>query len=405
MPIKVTCVCGATAMVNDKLAGRTGQCSVCKAPVIVGPVTETATEPTDSVSPTLTGMKCGLCGRETSEIIFQDDEELCRSCYDKVNDSHDPWFRKFDGLLQLLRPKVNPKAVGFIVLLVVFVFGFVIRLDKTGRGPDLFSIINKGYVTPENRLVLVGNTHYTVINLAGPIKQQTNIGSRPDVNPTMTSAFSWIGFSKDSPDAKLMQGAAEVAISNDSVSFLYNSAVDGNGGWDNLARSNHGFLASPLVGYSYTLYKSTPETGKPTPGKSTLITSCMLVTKGRFSNGSNAVKLFYDPGIGFRPRYIFNTFQLILYGPSYLGLCIAMFVAMTALKTASKAGLLTLSMLLHAVSSFMIFVIVRAGEAWSGYSTEHNYAITYGVFGSLVILAIAMLPGYFRTPSSNEGEV
>ncbi|WP_281184694.1 hypothetical protein [Trichlorobacter lovleyi] len=115
--------------------------------------------------------------------------------------------------------------------------------------------------------------------------------------------------------------------------------------------------------------------------------------------------MFYDPGIGFRPRFIFNTFQLMLYGPSYLGLCIAMFVAMTTLKTAGKAGLLTLSMLLHAVSSFMIFVMVRAGEAWSGYSAEHNFAITYGVFGALVILAIAMLPGYFRTPSSNEGEV
>ena len=274
MPIKVTCVCGATAMVNDKLAGRTGQCSVCKAPVIVGLVTETATEPTDPVSPTLASMKCGVCGRETSEVIFQDDEELCRSCYDKVNDSHDPWLRKFDGLLRLPRPKVNPKAVGFVVLLVVFVFGFVIRLDKTSRGPDLYSIVNKGYVTPENRLVLAGNTHYTVINLAGPIKQQANIGSRPDVNPTMTSTFSWIGFSKGSPDAKLMQGAAEVAISNDSVSFLYNSAVDGNGGWDNLARSNHGFVASPLIGHSYTLYKSTPETGK-----STLITSYMLVKK------------------------------------------------------------------------------------------------------------------------------
>lgn len=36
MAIKVICSCGATAMVNDEHAGRTGQCRVCKAPVTVG---------------------------------------------------------------------------------------------------------------------------------------------------------------------------------------------------------------------------------------------------------------------------------------------------------------------------------------------------------------------------------
>lgn len=397
MPIKVTCTCGATAMVNDEFAGRTGQCSACKATVTVGIATAPPAEPTTPVPPTIDVMKCGLCGREMSEVFCQDGEDLCRSCYNKVNDIHAPWHRKFDKLLKLPRPKINPKAVVVFALLVVFIFSFVIRLDKTRRGPDLHSAISKGYVTKDSRLVLVGNTHYTVVSLTKPIKQQTNIGTRPDVNPTITNTFSWIGFRKGRPDAKLIQGAAEVAISENFSSLRYNSAQNGSGEWDNLARSSHGFVALPLVGYSYTLFKSDQEIGKPT-----LKTSFMLVGNGRFSNGSNAVKLYYDPGISFRPKFIFNMFQLMLLGPSYLGLCIVMFIATTSQKTASIAGLLTLSMILHGVSSFQMFVMIRIGEAWSGYSSSHNFAVKYAFFGALVLFTIAILPSYFKTPSRNE---
>jgi len=247
MPIKVTCICGATAMVNDEFAGRTGQCSACKAILTVGLATDPPAEPTTPILPTIDVMICSLCGSELSEGICQDGEDLCRSCYNKVNAINDPWHRKFNKLLKFPRPKINPKAVGYIVLLIVFIFGFVIRLDKTRRGPDLYSAVNKGYVTKDNRLVLAGNTHYTVINLTRSIKQQTNIGTRPDVNPTMTNTFSWFGFTKGNPDAKLIQGAAEVAISEYFASLRYNSAQNGSGEWDTLARSRTKGVASQLL--------------------------------------------------------------------------------------------------------------------------------------------------------------
>lgn len=398
MPIKVTCTCGATAMVNDEFAGRTGQCRACKATVTVELATEPAADPPQVPQPSDV-MKCGLCGREMSESICQDGEDLCRSCYNKVNVIHEPWPRKFDSLLKiprllkLPRPKINPKVIGFIVLLVVFIFGFVIRLEKTRRGPDLYSAVIKGYVTKDNRLVLAGDTHYTVINLKRPINQQDNMETSPVINPTMTNTFSWTGFTKGRPDAKQIQGAAEVAISHDFAYMKFNAAENARREWINYAMSHHGY-AVPLAGYNYTLYKSDQDIGNKT--------SYMLVISGRFSNESNGVKLFYDPGISFRPKFIFNMFQLMLLGPSYLGLCIVMFIATTSQKTASIAGLLTLSMILHGVSSFQMFVMIRIGEAWSGYSSSHNFAIKYAFFGALVLFTIAILPNYFQTPSRNE---
>ena len=52
MALKVTCSCGATAIVKDEYAGRTGQCRACKALITVGQASPAATATAPPLQPT-----------------------------------------------------------------------------------------------------------------------------------------------------------------------------------------------------------------------------------------------------------------------------------------------------------------------------------------------------------------
>lgn len=87
----------------------------------------------------------------------------------------------------------------------------------------------------------------------------------------------------------------------------------------------------------------------------------------------------------------------ILFGPSVLGIVIAVMASLRCTRNGSKIALTILALSLHGVSSGLLFVGVRIGEAWSGYSSSHNMPFGYGFFGALIIITINLTLRSART--------
>lgn len=83
--------------------------------------------------------------------------------------------------------------------------------------------------------------------------------------------------------------------------------------------------------------------------------------------------------------------SLIFFGPSVLGIVIAVVASLKCERNFSKIALTILALVLHGISSVLLFIGVRVGEAWSGYSRSHNMPLKYGFFGVAIIIAINLL--------------
>lgn len=118
MAIKVTCVCGATAMVKDEYAGQTGQCRSCKAPITVGQPTaspETIAAPAppaapDFSQPTLARMAAAPAPEPVSrpaasiDPLFDRDKFLLRQKHMAINEKYAVWDENGTPLLFVERP-------------------------------------------------------------------------------------------------------------------------------------------------------------------------------------------------------------------------------------------------------------------------------------------------------------
>jgi len=85
---------------------------------------------------------------------------------------------------------------------------------------------------------------------------------------------------------------------------------------------------------------------------------------------------------------------LIMFGPSIIGVSIAIFAWIKTTKFISRFALTLLAMALHGISSFFTFAAVGIGEAWGGYSRSHNFPKAYAWFGAAIIIFILLIPQY-----------
>lgn len=114
MPIKVTCSCGATAMVKDEYAGRTGECRTCKAPIVVGqpPVLDAVAIPAaptlDFTQPTVERMAPEpprvKPSSPASDTTFSRDIFLLRQKHLAINEKYAVWDENGSDLLFIERP-------------------------------------------------------------------------------------------------------------------------------------------------------------------------------------------------------------------------------------------------------------------------------------------------------------
>jgi hypothetical protein len=136
MAIKVTCSCGATAMVKDEYAGRTGQCRACKAPITVGlppsPPAMTAAVPLappapDYSQPTLDRMAAATPPAAATrpapptDPLFARDTFLLRQKHMAINEKYTVWDEDGTPLLFVERPSYLFRNI--LALLAGFVAG------------------------------------------------------------------------------------------------------------------------------------------------------------------------------------------------------------------------------------------------------------------------------------------
>lgn len=112
MAIKVTCSCGATDMVKDEYAGRTGQCRTCKAPVTVGlpAPSPVASHPLlqppagDFSQPTLERMASVSRPAACADPLFGRDMFLLRQKHLAINEKYVVWDENGTPLFFVERP-------------------------------------------------------------------------------------------------------------------------------------------------------------------------------------------------------------------------------------------------------------------------------------------------------------
>ena len=111
MTIRVTCSCGATAMVKDEYAGRTGQCRTCKAPITVPFPSEPTSPPPppayDLSQPTVERMATAPAPSRpeaAADPLFDRDTFLLRQKHLSINEKYTVWDEQGTPLLFVERP-------------------------------------------------------------------------------------------------------------------------------------------------------------------------------------------------------------------------------------------------------------------------------------------------------------
>lgn len=103
MVIKVTCSCGATAMVPKEYAGRTGQCNVCKRPIKVPDAAlqqprELSSQPAGRAASVSTVQESGI------DPLFDRNTFLLRQKHLAINEKYMVWDEQGNSLLFVERP-------------------------------------------------------------------------------------------------------------------------------------------------------------------------------------------------------------------------------------------------------------------------------------------------------------
>lgn len=82
--------------------------------------------------------------------------------------------------------------------------------------------------------------------------------------------------------------------------------------------------------------------------------------------------------------------SFIVFGPSILAICIVLFIAPKSTSLFSRIALTLLALTLHGISTLFIFAAVGIGEAWSGYSSSHDFPKGFGMFGALIVVFVSL---------------
>jgi hypothetical protein len=348
-------------------------------------------------------MKCDLCGQEIMECKGTSDDNLCHECYCKVNDLNEPKYKQqltsismhfnqakqkiicFSDLVsRVMQNKRNKNIAIGLILSLVFIFSFLIQVKPTYLGPltteqkDDIGINEAYYDKTNNELILITPDKWAKLSL-GKISK-TNKKYTWHIDPVSGNFLHWRSFKNGRPPTSTIKLLAPVLVAmGQFASFAYNGDKDGY--------PYHNFTqrAEIPAHYSSVLYRSDAE-----HDKTNINWYKGYILRTPFKNADNryGVKFYYHPDVTYKVN-LRNPLQLALFGFSYLALCIMTIVAFSDTRKVATAGLFSISVVLHAASSFFVLAGVRVGEAWSGYGTSHNLPQKY--FGVGLVFLIVLL--------------
>lgn len=280
-----------------------------------------------------------------------------------------------------------------LILLVIFIGIFLVKIDTDFFGPpkngkflgprsaaevdDLK--IQEAYInSSENTLILVTLDRWTRISLSRIL--QTNKELRGDVSPHKGNFVHWTDFQIGRPDPAELKLTEKVAVMTDKYASCDYSPPDGR------PRKGPGELIILPEGVHTALFRSSPERGENYWED---FKSYLLVMPSQQIDGRWGIQFFYHPdyvqSVTIQPQW----FELIIFGPSFLSLCIALPLAFSNLQTRQVWFLFTTAFILHGVGCSLYRALVGSGEAWGGVSMNHNDPLILFVAGCFVLFFLA----------------
>ena len=118
----------------------------------------------------------------------------------------------------------------------------------------------------------------------------------------------------------------------------------------------------------YALYRSENERTKR---NREWFKSYIFYTDTPWPDSKHGVQFFYHPDYKYKFGFQHPLFSLF-FGPSFLGLGIALFTSISRIRIWKVMALLVLAVVLHGVTSLIYLAGVQYGEVWYGYSSQHN---------------------------------
>jgi hypothetical protein len=115
------------------------------------------------------------------------------------------------------------------------------------------------------------------------------------------------------------------------------------------------------------------------------VESYILVTTMLRADGHHFVKFFYNPWVqtvSFHP----SGFAFMIYGPSYIALCIALPLGFSKVRASIFTVLFIIAFLLHGVSSLFIATLCGIGKAWNGDSSD--FPTSFLVSGWIILFVL-----------------
>lgn len=270
-----------------------------------------------------------------------------------------------------------------LILALVFLIGFVTRIETKILGPssaaekDDLEIQEVYWDHSDNALVLIARAQWAKVSLVEIVKTNRQLRICAPRNS------HWKSFVTGRPiaDQLLRMEPVKVACDQYASFAYYHYPPDGQ------PRRNSEELVTVPDGYQAALYRSSAEVG---PDNRRWFKSYILATRVRQPDGLFGIQFFYDPdfsrSVVFRPPY-----GLGIFGLSFLGLCIALPVALGDLRGGMTGFGFVAAFVLHAGSSLLYFLVVAYGEAWSGYGPEHNGPRAFFSYGCGILLALMCL--------------
>lgn len=288
-----------------------------------------------------------------------------------------------------------------LILLVILVGVFFIKIETDFFGPpkngkflgprsseDVDDLkIQEAYInSSDNTLILVTQDRWACVSLSRIL--QTNKELRGDVSPHKGNFVHWTDFQMGRPNPAVLELTEKVAVMTDKYASCDYSPPDGR------PRKGPGELVILPEGVHTALFRSNPDRGDYYWED---FKSYLLVMPSQQIDGRWGIQFFYHPdyvqSVTFQPQW----FKLIIFGPSFLALCIALPLAFSSPQTRHVWPLFMAAFILHGISYAIYRTLVGIGEAWGGGSSNHNDPLILFVAGCFVLLILAGIK-FFHWP-------
>ena len=267
-------------------------------------------------------------------------------------------------------------------LVILFIGVFVIHIERIPAGPISYTEsgddlgISEAYFNPRSgELYLIRKNSWTSINLMDI--SVANKEFQYEIIPNKRNFLHYKSFTAGRPSNEILAGLQPVdVLVNQFASFEYK--------YNGEAWHDHEHRVKLPDGTDYALYRSSSTRAR---NNRDCFRSYLFYSDSLWPDSRRGVQFYYHPDYAFRFSRQ-SSELLVIFGPSYLALLIALFTMAAVYRTWITPVLFILATVFHGASSALLAIVE---SFWGG--TGKVYYPMYFIIGitTLAVLFIAKL--------------